>query len=309
MNADLHRLAVFHAIAVEGGITAAAKRLGKSPPAVHHSVKRLQTEIGRPLFERAGRRLRLTPEGRVFHQEVMRALASIERALRQVRSADAAAVPLRIAAVSGFGRFRLMPRLLAATPKQRPIEILLASHETVLGALTRQDVDLAITYRPVVSAPMQVEHVADEEIVLVTPRAWRRPTSAGALADAVFITYDEYEYVFGCWFKAVLGRQPHRLGRLDHTSELDEAMTCVAAGRGLTIAPRDAWEAGPWREHTRLDVIDDRRCVNALYLVGLGERLESEDAKLLRDILDAAPKRVRKRRVETHGESGPQRRA
>jgi DNA-binding transcriptional LysR family regulator len=281
MIPDMHHLAVFNAIAAEGGITAAARRLAKSPPAVHHALKQFERRMGRPLFERVGRRLRLTADGRAYHREIERALTGIERATRQWSGASAHLRPLRLGAVSGFGRFRLYPRLLKLAPPERPIEILLDSQDAIVAALLREEIDLAVIYKPIVAAQIETRAVAEEELVLIAPLGTPRLRMAAELLKQHFVTYQEYEYVFGRWFHDVLGKQPAALNRLDHSSELDEALAAVASGRGITIAPRDAWANGPWREQTRAVRIAKKACHNALYLAAVGGGLSSEDARLL----------------------------
>ena len=101
-DTDLRRAAVFHAVAAAGGIAAASPRLGKSAPAIHHDLKRFEAEIGRPLFERAGRALRLTVAGQALFESVGRALDEVQRTRMRLAQEDPALRPLRVATVSAF---------------------------------------------------------------------------------------------------------------------------------------------------------------------------------------------------------------
>ena len=60
---DLRQLRTFYEVARGGSVSHAARVLGRSQPAVSHRLKALQDDLGAPLFERTGRRLRLTPLG------------------------------------------------------------------------------------------------------------------------------------------------------------------------------------------------------------------------------------------------------
>ncbi|WP_454760145.1 LysR family transcriptional regulator [Caulobacter segnis] len=285
-HADLRRAAVFHAVAAAGGIAAASPRLGKSPPAIHHDLKRFEAEIGRPLFERAGRALRLTAAGQALFESVGRALDEVERTRMRLAQEDPALKPLRIATVSAFGRYRLAPRLMASLPADRPLELTFGAHETVLAAVSSGAADLAVTYRPVTAAPVQSKPLAQEEIVLAVARDAPAPADLEAMATTTFVTYDEYEFVFGHWFETVFGRQPDALRRLDHTGEIEEAMESCAAGRGAIIAPLDLVEAPAWRERVRVARPPGLPvCVNTLHLLGLGAALVSADADTIRSAL------------------------
>ena len=62
---NYHHLRYFWAIAKEGGLTRAAKLLNVSPSSLSVQLKSLEEQLGRPLFERNGRALRLTDAGRI----------------------------------------------------------------------------------------------------------------------------------------------------------------------------------------------------------------------------------------------------
>ncbi|WP_435259952.1 LysR family transcriptional regulator [Thioclava sp. FR2] len=61
---DLARLRAFMIVAEEGSITAAATKLGVAQPALSASIRRLEDDLGQPLFERLPRGVVLTQTGR-----------------------------------------------------------------------------------------------------------------------------------------------------------------------------------------------------------------------------------------------------
>ncbi|MEN0063567.1 MAG: LysR family transcriptional regulator [Myxococcota bacterium] len=61
---DLNLLTTLVAVAETGNLTRAGQRLGLTQPAVHHQLARLAESVGRPLYVREGRGLRLTAAGR-----------------------------------------------------------------------------------------------------------------------------------------------------------------------------------------------------------------------------------------------------
>lgn len=63
---DSKKLAHFVAVVDNGGFTAAADVTGTSQPALSIAVRDLETELGADLFERVGRRVRLTEAGRAL---------------------------------------------------------------------------------------------------------------------------------------------------------------------------------------------------------------------------------------------------
>ena len=62
---DLKQLRYFAAVAEEGSITAAARRLYLSQPPLSMQLQALEREVGCSLFERGRRHITLTDAGRV----------------------------------------------------------------------------------------------------------------------------------------------------------------------------------------------------------------------------------------------------
>jgi LysR family transcriptional regulator, cyn operon transcriptional activator len=85
---DLHYLRTFVTIADAGGIARAGARLNVSQPAASRQILALETELGVRLFDRLGRRLRLTSEG----EDLLR---QSRRLLMEADSLDARAQALK----------------------------------------------------------------------------------------------------------------------------------------------------------------------------------------------------------------------
>lgn len=81
---QLHRLAVFDAVASAGDFTSAARELQISQPAVSRHMAALAKELGIDLFERSGRSMTLTGKGRSLAHAVERAFSNLERALGEL---------------------------------------------------------------------------------------------------------------------------------------------------------------------------------------------------------------------------------
>ena len=80
------QLEVLTAIVDAGSFTAAARALGRTQGAVSYHVARLETQLGIALFDRSGRRPRLTDEGRAIVRHARDVLADLAR-LREVAGA------------------------------------------------------------------------------------------------------------------------------------------------------------------------------------------------------------------------------
>ncbi|GJM23429.1 MAG: transcriptional activator NhaR [Planctomycetota bacterium] len=64
---NYHHLQYFWAVVQEGGIAAASRRLKVGRPSISMQIKKLEQDLGEPLFVRRGRKLELTDTGRLVH--------------------------------------------------------------------------------------------------------------------------------------------------------------------------------------------------------------------------------------------------
>lgn len=79
------QLTVFHAIAAEGSITGAARRLGVGLPAISKSLKLLEKTVGVPLFNRTTRRLEITEAGQMLLTRTADAVQALNYAVESVQ--------------------------------------------------------------------------------------------------------------------------------------------------------------------------------------------------------------------------------
>lgn len=92
---ELRQLRLFLAAAEEGSITAAARRMNLTQPALSRQIKALEEELGVELFTRGAHSVALTPAGGVLAEEGRRLIERTERVVARVR-AEAEGEPLRI---------------------------------------------------------------------------------------------------------------------------------------------------------------------------------------------------------------------
>ena len=117
---DVRRLQMLRAVAREGSLSAAARALGYTQPAVSHHVARLEEEVGTALLTRLGRGVRLTDAGLALVEHADAVLARLGAAEEEVAAiAGLRAGRVRIAAFpSGCATLMAgaLSRLRAAHP-------------------------------------------------------------------------------------------------------------------------------------------------------------------------------------------------
>ncbi|WP_454742572.1 LysR substrate-binding domain-containing protein [Cupriavidus necator] len=142
----LQDLDIFVRTADSGSLSAAARALDLTPAAASAALKRLEAELGVPLFVRSTRTMRLTRQGELLLAQGRPAL----EALRQVGQQLATGVQefrgaLKLSATSDFGRNLLLPWLDAFQALHPQVEIRLHLSDRVANIYS-EPVDAAFRY-------------------------------------------------------------------------------------------------------------------------------------------------------------------
>lgn len=129
------QLKAFHAVAEEGGFTAAADRLGLTQPAVTVQVKALEARYQVELFHRRSRRIVLTPVGEELHR-ITRRLMMLEREADEFLEAEGGLKSGRLG-IAADGPFHILSLIQAVRDKLPGLRISVAigNSRTVLQAL------------------------------------------------------------------------------------------------------------------------------------------------------------------------------
>ncbi|MBT0963965.1 LysR family transcriptional regulator [Denitromonas iodatirespirans] len=147
MKLSLDALAMLDAIDSAGSFAAAARQLYRVPSALTHAVRRLEDDLGFALFERVGRRARLTPAGRTLLTDGRQLLAAAnELECRARRVATGWEVELRIA-LNALLPFNALLPLIAEFDAQGHGTRLRFDHEVLAGswdALSSGRADLVV---------------------------------------------------------------------------------------------------------------------------------------------------------------------
>ena len=134
----------FIRVVEDGGISAAAERLGVAKSAVSRRLKELEAHLGVELFHRTTRRMNLTDTGRAFYQQSIRILDDLlEAELSASQAHGELRGNLRVALPLSFGLMHLGPAINEFMQKHPQIEFDLDFNDREVD-LMQEGFDLAI---------------------------------------------------------------------------------------------------------------------------------------------------------------------
>jgi DNA-binding transcriptional LysR family regulator len=142
---EIDLVKTFVAISDTGSFTSAAKHVLRTPSAISMQMKRLEGQLGRPLFARQGRSVALTPDGEALLTHARQLLRVNEEAVSRFLVPPVEGC-VRFGAPDDFGT-RFLPNILsrfAATHPQVEVSVVLAPSIQLQKQLKNGDIDLAL---------------------------------------------------------------------------------------------------------------------------------------------------------------------
>ena len=214
----------------------AAERLGVTQPTLSHSLKRLEAELGHPLFLRSKKGLSLTPAGQRLFEKSQELLHSWESVLNSVEE-EVSEVKGRIrlgchTAVAQYTLPFLLPTLLK---KYSNLKIALthglSRHMTEMVVSSQLDVALAVN--PQRHPDLIIKELARDTVTIWVPQACANPDVL--LMDPSLIQSQD---IF-----SKLGKKGFHFSRVIESSSLEVIAQLLNVGTGYAILPKRVAEA------------------------------------------------------------------
>ncbi len=195
----LSDLDIFVRTADKGSLSATARALDLTPAAASAALKRLEAELGVPLFLRSTRSLRLTLHGERFLLQCRPALEALQQAAAQLAAGEQAMKGvLKLSAPSDIGRNVLLPWLDDFQDAYPQVELRLQLSDRMANVYS-EPVDAAFRYgKPPDSGLVALPLALDNRRVLCASPGYlarhgapATPQALGAHACLCFMLGDE----------------------------------------------------------------------------------------------------------------------
>ncbi|WP_135449796.1 LysR family transcriptional regulator [Tabrizicola caldifontis] len=264
---NLHHLRLFRAVAIDGTLTGAARRLRLSQSALSSQLKALEASLGQDLFERRGRGLALTEAGRIAldHAEtIFRTADDLTATLRETGRARRA---LRVGALATLSR-NFQIQFLHPLIGRPDVEVVLrsGSQDELLRGLEALALDVVLTnLAPARDAASHwlVHRIDEQPISLIGTPARLGPDSRPlrALLGESPLVLPTRETALRSAFDALVDRMNVSPVIAAEVDDMAMIRLLVRADAGLAIIPpivvQDELQAGTLVEAARLDGISE----------------------------------------------------
>ena len=242
---NLNHLYYFATLAKEEHYTKAAQKLSITQPSLSNAISLIEKELGTYLFEKKGRNVALTKNGRVFLEYVEKTLESLEQGIKKTKflTSETGGI-IDLGYIYTFG-LKDIPRLVTKfldENKDKNFKFTLSDGNTsdIIKGLKNEDYDIGFCSKVEKEDEIEFIKVKEEELVLITSK--NHPLANEKIVDLKDTI--EYEYVA---FKKDSGLRPfidnmfkeiNEKQKIIYEVEKDESLAgLVEANFGIGIVP------------------------------------------------------------------------
>ena len=193
---DINHLEVFLAVAQEKSFSRAADVLHRTQPAISQAIRRLEGELGEPLFDRSSKDGTLTASGRVlfdFAQQMMNLRRHAHSAIRELRDLHRGKLILGANEYTVMSLLPLIPVFRARHPHIK-IEVKRSLASRIPSEIIGRDVEIGVvTFKPNDPSIKSLVVAADELALVVAPNhplAAKKVVSVRELGAEAFIAHN-----------------------------------------------------------------------------------------------------------------------
>ena len=252
---EIRHLRLLDAVAHEGSVTAAARRLHTSQSALSHQLRDAEERLDTRLFLRLGKKMVLTPAGDQLLQAARKALEELGRAEERICNFNGESGGLIRLATECYTCYHWLPALLKRFHKKfAKVEVSIDPDATrnPVGALFGGKLDVAILSCPPRDRHLQLTPICEDELVVtmapdhkLTERQFVRPRDLEG--ETVIIYPPRAESTLLQKYMVPAGVQPKDVLEIPLTEAMIEM---VASSLGVALLAR--WAAAPHVKTGRL---------------------------------------------------------
>ena len=171
----LRHIEVFNAVMVTGSVSAAARLISVTQPAVSRTLQHAEIQLGFALFQRVRGRLVPTAEAQTLYPHIERLFAQLDEVQRlaaNLKSGRASQGQLRILTVLALS-YEVFPRAMHLFRQKYP-EVAVV-HEAlhspqIVSSLVLQEADVGFVFSAISHPALVQEQIGERQVVCIVPK-------------------------------------------------------------------------------------------------------------------------------------------
>lgn len=258
---EIQQLRYFLVAARYQHVTKAAEEIHIAQPALSQIIKRLESEVGTSLFEKNGRNITLTPEGKILQEEALKILKTIDElpiVLQQKKAERDKTIKIKVSVATIW----FMPAIIAYKKTHPDVNLDFIRNDDM------RDCDFLITTSTDTGGQAEERFIVDEEILLAVSkdRAKTMPPKVrlSDLKGDVFLITDKSKPFFRICEEYCLksGFAPNVIFECDSQTVIFDL---VSADLGVAFCPIFSWGK---IDQNRISLIPfDKKCFRKIILI------------------------------------------
>lgn len=171
---DIRQLKYFVAIAEEGKITTAAKKLNIAQPPLSKQLKQMEDELGVVLFDRNNKSLHLTLEGERLLLRAKELLNKLDETMVEVQELRKGASGILSVGSNLYCASLILSKVVDIREKNPGLTFKVWEGETIhlIKMLSKRQIEIAITNSPITEKSISQMKLESDPYVLVLPEKW-----------------------------------------------------------------------------------------------------------------------------------------
>ena len=264
------KLEIFYTVAEILNMTKASKILYISQPSISQVIKELESDMEVQFFQRIGRKLYLTEEGKVFKGYALRMLnlyresTEVIRDMKELRRGN-----IKLGASTTIGTY-LLPDIVADFKREYPhidIDLFIDNTDIISKELLKNKLDIAFVEGPVYEEELRQQKIWDDKLVFISSResTWDKVITREDISNEVLILREKGSGSRKVFEKAIGEERNRDVFVFGSTEAIKRA---VKKGIGIACVSSLAIADEVTREELRVSEIEGleiKRDLNILY--------------------------------------------
>ncbi|MEH6471059.1 MAG: LysR family transcriptional regulator [Halopseudomonas sp.] len=266
--------------------THTAELLNMTQPGVSQHIKKLETQLGKPLLDRHGKTFELTSAGDRLYQYGLQQTEAESELLSSLVGDELHTGACKLAC-SGSMAMQLYPQLL--TLQQRfpglTMSVEAAPNAAIIERIRSNQSDIGIVTQPIREPKLDQQQLGEDTLCLVVPA--KADATWQALMELGFIDHPDGHHYAIQLLEVNFSEQYRGMDRVPQSgyiNQLSQILLPVSLGSGFTVLPRSSVDAFPYPDRIRIVQLDIP--VNeTVYLITKKHRTLPARYRLIRELL------------------------